>query len=229
MNITQVIAQLKAAAPVFNGKVAGAAEYARGVEDQVWLLAPAAYVVPLDMDVGENTSQVGIYQHVTERIGVVVALDNSTNPADRRGQTAVATVDQIQAQLFRALLNWRPDSTVDNPGAAQASNPQVDHEARGFSFDGGAVRGWDLARLFYEFDFALDVVITDDDGWKPACLPLVDIGVTLLMPGGGSGQETLASFSIGLPQDLDADAAADAPLESDGSGLLLADDPPLAP
>lgn len=174
MNIALVIAQIKAVSTLFKGNVAGAAEYEKSVADQTWLPLPAAYVIPLDMDAGENKSLNGVYQICTERIGIIVAIDNS---ADRRGQGAVAGVDQVQKAIFSAILNWRPDSTIDNPGSWQATNPQADHETRGFRSDGAFLRGWDRARLFYEWDFALDVTITDADGWQPTGTPITSVGI----------------------------------------------------
>jgi hypothetical protein len=181
VNIGLIIAQLKTSAPLFAGNVAGAAEYERAVEDQTWLPLPAAYVIPLDTEAGPNDSMNGLFQVCTERIGIIVAMDNS---ADRRGQAPVATIDRVQAALFRAVLNWRPDSSIDNPGQP-AGNPQLDHETRGFRLDHANLVGWDRARLFYQWDFALDVTITDADGWQqPPFAPLttLDIHVDTVQP-----------------------------------------------
>jgi hypothetical protein len=171
VNIDLVITQLKTAA-LFYGNVAGAAAYERAVEDQTWMSLPSAYVVPLDAQADEMANETGYWQNTTERIGVICVLDNST---DRRGQTAVATVDQVQKAIFRAILNWRPDSTADNPGNASV---QQDYETRGFIYDGARLLGWDLARLFYQWDFKLNVLITDDDGWQPNQAPLTSITQT---------------------------------------------------
>ena len=172
MNIDIVINQLRTA-NVLNGNVAGAAQYENAVQNQGWLPLPAAYVVPLGTDGGEVTSQTGYYQKITERIGVIVVLDNSVavQSGDRRGQTPVAGLDVVQQALFASILNWRPDSSVDNPGApgnpSGLASVQTDYGARGFYFDGADLRGWDLARLFYEFRFAIDNTITAADGWQP--------------------------------------------------------------
>jgi len=216
VQIDLVIAQLKARAPIFAGNVAGAAEYENAVKDQTWLKLPAAYVVPLDMDAGENQLQTGLIQVVTERVGVIVVMDNR---ADRRGQGAAVGTYQTQAAIFRAILNWRPDSSGDNPGA-QTGNWQADHESRGFTFAGGFLRGWDLARLFYEFDFALDVTITDDDGWQPEAVPLTDIAMTIIDQSTGA---TLAVVDAAPFQD--PLAAAGGPALTDAAGALIFADP----
>jgi hypothetical protein len=192
MNINMVISQLKQSAVLFNNNVGGAAEYEKAVESQVWLPMPAAYVIPLEMHAGPNETMNGLYQICTEKVGIIVALDNS---GDRRGQGTVATIDQVQAALFSALLNWRPDSFADNPGQA-SQNPEAGHESKGFRVDGAFLRGWDRARLFYEWDFSVDVTFTDADGWQQQGVPLTDIQTTIT--GGEYGQE-IASFDTPIP------------------------------
>ena len=178
MNIDLPIAQLRAVATLFGGNVAGAAQYEKAVNDQTWMPLPAAYVVPLEIEAGEVDTHGGYVQIVTEKISVIVVLDNSVpvQQGDRRGQTAITTIDQAQASVFSAIMNWRPDSTIDNPGNASL---QPDQDNRGYVFDGARLVGWDLARLFFSFDFALPVTITDAQGWQPDGLPLTSIGVTI--------------------------------------------------
>lgn len=171
MNISLVISQIRQIAAVFNGNVAGAAEYASGVEDQVWLPMPAAYVIPLEEEASENQSMNGLWQISTESVGIIVLLDNT---ADRRGQAPVATLDQVKASLFTAILNWRPDSSADN-ATQPAGNPEQDHETRGFRLERGGIIAFDRARLRYQWDFALDVTFTDADGWQPPATPLTEI------------------------------------------------------
>jgi hypothetical protein len=188
-----VIAQLKNApqtAQLFGGNVAGAAEYERAVQDQVWLPAPAAYVIPLEDEAGPNEQENGVYQIVRMRVGVIVALDNTP---DRRGQSAVATVDNVRPVLFKALISWRPNSSLDNPDQpASPVNPLLDHDLPpGFVYEGGFLRGWDRARLFFELDFGVDVAIGPEDGWRPKGAPLSEIDVTIT--GGLSG--SLATFN----------------------------------
>lgn len=148
MNLLGVIDQIKAFCPIFEGRVAGAADYARGVADQVWLDPPAAYVIPLDEDVTANEDSTGLYQRVTERCGVIVMFDNR---ADRRGLPPAAQFHTIRAAVFAGLLNW---------------NPQPDIAPRGLVYAGGSlIPDFTRARLFYQFDFAHEVTITDSDGW----------------------------------------------------------------
>jgi hypothetical protein len=161
MRIDAVVAQLRLYAPVFGGRVAGAAEFAGGVSDQTWMASPAAYVLPLDEEAGENDSNDGLYQIVAERVGVVLALDNS---ADRRGQSTATQLGGLRAAVFAALLNWRPDP-----------NSQV----RGYAYGGGRLLDMDRGRLFYQWEFVIATTITDDDGWQPPSVPLTEIDLVI--------------------------------------------------
>ena len=159
MDLVAVIAQLKAYAPLFGGRVAGAAEFdarmAAEVRPEVY---PAAYVVPLTEDADPNDEDNALYQTVTERVGVVVEFDNS---ADRRGQSVTELYAPARAAIFAAILNWR------------GTDP--DHAQRGFEYGGGQVLSWDRARLFYQFEFTLLTLITDEDGWQVDNPDLVEI------------------------------------------------------
>ena len=164
MNISAVIAQLRMYAPVFEGRVAGAADFSKGLEDAVWMAQPAAYVIPLDEEAGENRSQDGLVQLITERIGVIVAFDNTT---DRRGQGPATDLHEVRAAVWSALLNWRP---------------YPDSEGRGFSYGGGQLRDFDRGRLFYQWEFVIETTVTDDDGWQAPTAPLTDINVQGVNP-----------------------------------------------
>lgn len=179
MTIDDVIAQLKAYAPVFAGNVAGAAEWELA-RDQVWLPQPAAYVVQVEDEASPNTDRTGLQQIVTQTIGIVVDLDNS---ADRRGQGASTdAVSQIRTAVFAAVLNWRP-------GSANA--------ARGFAYARGGYLQSNRARLIWQFDFAIETTITDHDGFQVPFEPLIDLRGTV------TDQETgtpFGTFDAALPQ-----------------------------
>lgn len=172
MNIDIVAAQLRANAPLFEGNVAGAARYADAVADQVFLPLPAAYVVPGDDDAGENTSMNGLYQVVTQHVGVIVVLETlkvgaTRDLADRRGQAASAYLMTVRGAVFRALLNWRPDWDPENP--------DTNIEARGLAYAGSELLEFDRARFFYQFNFSLETLITDADGWQQPSTPLIGV------------------------------------------------------
>ena len=193
MNIDVVAAQLKAYAPLFNGNVAGAAAYADGVADQVFLPLPAAYVIPGDDEAAANTSDNGLWQIVTERIGVIVILETAkvgtiTDLTDRRGQAAAAYLRTVRSAIFKALLNWRPDW--------DPTNPSTNVEARGLAYDSARPLEFDRARFFYQFDFSLETLITDDDGWVLPSDPLIGVQGTIT---NGAGGGTLGTFDVTLP------------------------------
>ncbi len=175
MNIERVIEQLKQFAPIFGGNVAGAAAYENGVADQVWLPSPAAYVVPLDMEAAPNTDMGGaLNQVVTERVNVIVQFDNSIakGAGDRRGQAITSYFDAVFVGTCRAILNWRPDAPVENPGADVGRLPLARHAARGLYLAGGGLITFDRARLFYRWAFALEIRLSHADGWMPPSEPL---------------------------------------------------------
>lgn len=156
MNLDLVMTQLKTYAPMFGGRVAGAANFAVGLETQVWMDLPAAYVIPLDEDASENLDVAGLRQTITERIGIIVELDNA---ADRRGQAPAATLNDARAAVFAAVLGW---------------HIAPDRSARGLYYGGGQLREFDRARLFYQFEFCLDATYTYADGFQqPPGVPLV--------------------------------------------------------
>lgn len=150
MNLDLVMTQLKAYAPLFAGRVAGAANFEEGLESQVWMGLPAAYVIPLDEDASENADAAGLRQTITERIGIIVELDNTT---DRRGQAPAASLNDTRTAIFSAILNW---------------HIEPDRSPYGIFFGGGHYLKSDRARLFYQFEFCLKNQITYADGFQQA-------------------------------------------------------------
>ncbi len=196
MNINVIIAQLRSLAPIFGGNVAGAAGYAYGVSDQVWLPLPAAYVVHLGEDAEPNNSMTDSWQIIHEKIGVICVLDTTlvggvTDLADRRGQAASAYVDTVRAAIWRAILNWRPDWDPANPAA--------NRETRGIYYAGAqfpAEGSFDRARFFYQFEFGLDTTVTGADGWQPPYDDLVSITGTIP---GASPVSNPVKFGVQFP------------------------------
>ena len=161
MNLDLVIQQLRLHAPMFQGRVAGAADFRKSLATEVAMVLPAAYVVPLDEDANENTLSNALNQLVTEHIGVVVEFDNST---DRRGQSVTSLYDATRAQIWASILNWRVDPVRATRGleASGARNLDSDH-----------------ARLFYQWEFSLVITISDADGWQIPVDPLLEMDFSL--------------------------------------------------
>ncbi len=186
MDLNAAIMQLRRQAPIFggdpitgkNGRVAGAADFAQAIEDQAWMDLPAAYVIPLDEDSDENPPGPGLDQHITERIGVIVELDNT---ADRRGQAPAAQLHDVRTAVFAALLNWR----IDPVSAAQ-----------GLAYGGGRLLQLDRARLFFQWEFTLHRLLTDADGWQEPTPDFAEVDVRVRDDGHLIGPE----LHILLPQ-----------------------------
>lgn len=166
--IDATISQLRAYCPPLNGNVAGAADFRLGLQNYNATMPapgplPAAYVVPLDQDSDGNQVMTGLVQVVTKRVGVIVEFDAS---ADRRGQDPAMSYDDMEAAIFGAVLNWLPEDcrTLNN---------------QGYWFHGGRFLDLDRARLFYQWEFALNWQITDLDGWNPEAPPLTSIQVNV--------------------------------------------------
>lgn len=140
--IDAIITALKARAASFGGRVAGAAEYKR-LPETANLAVPAAYVIPMDDDAGEQSSQNGYRQTVTDTFAVVVVLSNTP---DERGQTAITGKDAIRAELWTALLAWQPDA-----------------EHGPIEYAGGQLLDLDRARLYYQFEFSAETEIRETD------------------------------------------------------------------
>jgi hypothetical protein len=160
------IAQLRANAPLFAGRIAGAAEFYAGLKNYNTSMAlPAAYVLPLGQEAEGNPIMNGLIQIVHKSIGVAVELDAQT---DRRGQAPVMQFDVIEAQLFASVLNLFID---DANGCPRMS--------RGVYFQGARYLDLDRARLFYQWEFGLDWQISDADGVQPVSVPLAAIEVDI--------------------------------------------------
>jgi hypothetical protein len=160
------IAQLRANAPLFAGRIAGAAEFYAGLKNYNTSLAlPAAYVLPLGQDADANPVMNGLIQIVHKSVGVAVELDAQT---DRRGQAPVMQFDVIEAQLFASVLNL---FITDAAGCPRMT--------RGVSFQGARYLDLDRARLFYQWEFGLDWQISDADGVQTPSIPLAAIEVDI--------------------------------------------------
>lgn len=192
MNLNIIIAQLRQRAPLFDGRVAGAAKF-QILPEAANLKVPAVYVLPLDEQPQDQASQNGYQQTVREGFAVVVALSNT---ADERGQAAAQNLDTNRLALFKALLGFQPAADYD-----------------AIAFEGGQLLHLDRARLYYQFEFSVDYAISTEDTWIPdrnADLPDfkgLDITVDAidpfdpnLAPAGPDGQPE-AKLSITFPEE----------------------------
>lgn len=141
MKISPIIEALRQRCPTFAGRVAGASEF-KPLPETAKMDVPAAYVIPLDDDPDEQRSQTDYWQTVTDAFAVVVLLANT---ADERGQRAVDQVDDIRAELWKALLGWQPTPDYN-----------------GITYEGGSLLDMDRARLYYQFEFSASFEIQEE-------------------------------------------------------------------
>jgi hypothetical protein len=172
MDVNKVITQLRTFCPMLGNRVGGAANFdtAEGVvgfTDPATgkPVYPAAVVVPLEDDAARDDDLSSLTQlTVTEKIAVIVEFDASS---DRRGQGAVDQVEAMKYALYRALLNWYIDQDI---------------ASQGLYYVGGQLLSFDRARVFWQFVFALDVTITDADGFQTSGDPLTNISTDPAAP-----------------------------------------------
>jgi hypothetical protein len=159
------ISQLRANAPIFAGRVAGAAEFYAGLKNYNTSMAlPAAYVLPLGQEADGNQAAGGdLIQIVHKSIGVAVELDATP---DRRGQDPAMQFQVIEAQLFASVLNM----------ILMDACPRM---SKGVYFQGARYLDLDRARLFYQWEFGLDWQISTADGVQPQSIPLAAIEVDI--------------------------------------------------
>lgn len=160
------IAQLRSNAPIFGGRVAGAAEFEAGLKNYNASLAlPAAYVLFLGQEADGNTAAGGdLLQIVHKTYGIAVELDAQK---DRRGQEPAMMLQMIETQLSASVLNMILMDTC----------PRM---SRGVYLQGSRwLTNLDRARSFHQWEFGLDWQITTADGVQPQSVPLKAIDVDI--------------------------------------------------
>ena len=146
MKISAIIEQLREYLPPLVGqpwgdRVAGAADL-QAVQDKARMVIPALYVV-LSEDVA-RVDQGHFHELITERFSIFAVLKND----DRRGQRPQDLVQDLRTGIFKAILNWQPDSF-----------------AGPVEYVGGQYIAMDGARYFHRFDFQRRMEIDESDGF----------------------------------------------------------------
>lgn len=152
MKLNLIIDQLRTYCPAFapvspatRARVAGAADF-KMVPETVALDVPCAFVIPLEDSPEPPQALNAVRQQMVESFAVVVALDNT---ADERGQASATTLHDLRAQLWKALLGWKPEADYD-----------------GISYEGGSLLQLDRKRMWYRFEFGAPMEIGPSDGWE---------------------------------------------------------------
>ena len=151
MKMNLIIDQLRTLCPAFAAvapalpRVAGAAEFKVIPETQA-LPVPCAFVIPLEDSPEPPKAMNAVRQEMVESFAVVVALDNTP---DERGQASATSLHDLRAELWRALLGWRPEAHYD-----------------GIRYEGGSLLELDRKRMWYRFEFGAPMEIGPSDGWE---------------------------------------------------------------
>lgn len=195
MEIEWVIAHLRARCPSFAQRVAGAAEY-KPVPEAAALSVPCAFVIPLDDNPQEPMSLNGVRQRLIDSFAVVVAVSNR---ADEIGQASRGTVTNLRAELWAALLGWRPVAVGGNT---------ADSRYDGIAYQGGQLLALDRARLWYQFEFGAPMEICPEDGYQEielAALPAFD-GFTIKLDISSPSDPNRADPQSGMDGRIEAGA-----------------------
>lgn len=90
-------------------KVAGAVDLAAAQAD-IKNQTPAAWVIELADQAGENQLASQVSQHAAVRFGVVFAVSNLR---DARGEAALGDAKPLREAVMTALLGWQPGTGYD--------------------------------------------------------------------------------------------------------------------
>ncbi|MFD2264341.1 hypothetical protein ACFSM5_15665 [Lacibacterium aquatile] len=149
MNV--LIDRLRALATSFDQRVAGAADEA-GVLSQQLAVLPAAFVHPVEDKAEAPIGDYHLCQHLAQRWAVVAVLDATADPL---GYAAAADgFGIIRSEVWRALLGWQPSG-----------------DCGPVHYIGAKVLKRDAARLWVGFTVEVPKLLTDDAGYGPPANP----------------------------------------------------------
>ena len=132
MQLKPIISALRTRCPSFGNRIAGAAQF-KLLPENAALAVPCAFVIPLDDSPQESRAQNSVRQALTDSFAVILAVSNVT---DEKGQNGAQSIHLLRAEIWAALLGWRPDLRYD-----------------GINYEGGHLLSLDRARLWYQFEF----------------------------------------------------------------------------
>ena len=145
MQIGPIALKLRLQETMFGNNIFGSAELAQALE--YTLKQDCAFVVQLGEAVSGNAYDGSINQKITEKFGIIVALDNGTSERGKTGLIAYDKLYEARAQIFKAILGWQMT------GAESI-----------IEYAGGKIAGINRAYLWYQFEFSVMTRIDDDDG-----------------------------------------------------------------
>ncbi|MGG7557780.1 phage tail terminator protein [Pseudomonas sp. ES3] len=131
MKLNPIVAHLRATCPSFAQRISGGIDWDAVVES-AQLALPAAYVIASADAAAPSRAQNATIQDITEQFAVVIVLDTS----DERGQQDNDLLHDLRAELWRALVGWRPGEDYDP-----------------IEYDKGSLLHISRARLVFQFTF----------------------------------------------------------------------------
>lgn len=196
MKITPIVAHLRQYCPSFNERVVGGIDF-EAVANSTKLHRPSAYVIATGDQSSSSTSENVIQQNIRDEFDVVLVLDTH----DERGQEAVDLLHDLRAELWRALVGWKPGGDYDP-----------------IEYAGGEAVVINRARVIYRFSFAAEFQLGRNRNSAPAetweeheqdglpALVGLDFSVDFIDPADpnlqrpGPDGRVEATFSVELPQ-----------------------------
>ncbi|MBA4287500.1 MAG: hypothetical protein C0439_00740 [Pseudomonas sp.] len=146
MKLNPIVAHLKATCPTYGGRVAAGIDW-DSVAESAKLPMPAAYVIAAADAAAPSKAQNAVIQEITDQFAVVVVLD----AGDERGQEANDQLHDVRAELWRALVGWKPGP-----------------EYTLIEYDKGALVFVSRARVIYQFLFTAEFQIGRNKPSEPA-------------------------------------------------------------
>ena len=182
MKLAPIVAELRRRCPSFEQRVYGSVEFS-SIETATNLAMPCAFVLPLGESTGERDSGNEYRQSVEQSVGVVVFVANSP---DRTGFDAYDGVEDIKAEILKAIVGWEANDESDE-----------------IEYDGMSILEFNRARLAVQMEFTWPYDIVDPEtrhGVDLASLPdLMEVGVKVdfLAPDGNLEAEALFKLEGG--------------------------------
>ncbi|MBM3106188.1 hypothetical protein IIE18_13685 [Pseudomonas sp. V1] len=146
MRLNVIVAHLRAYCPTFSTRIAAGIDW-DAVASSSKLQHPSAYVIASDDQAEPNDLQTGVRQVISDGFDVVVVLDTS----DERGQEAAQDLHELRAEIWRALVGWKPDSEYD-----------------AITYGGGALIFINRARVIYRYSFSAEFQLGRNRDGDPA-------------------------------------------------------------
>lgn len=135
MKLSPLIGVLRERCPFFSGRISTLAAW-RYLPPTLPTL-PAAFVMPGEEEAATQQSATDYWQTVTEAFAVLVLLD--ATPVLNGDETAFDSLDEVKAQLWKALLGMRPEP-----------------DGNIIVYTGSRMLEMTDGRLCYQFDFTCD-------------------------------------------------------------------------